>query len=249
MLKKYIGLANKILALFYVAEIELTQHNYYRYKKIDVLVALVKKMFFTFKAMVEDAQREYPESHHHLKTLIESFIYYCFVARDETDTNAKLIIAEVAYNKKKYIDSNPDTKKKETYYKELNDALDANTLGIEEEWEQYKSKSLEQIAKKLRLFDIYNRYYRFACEPAHITDILDFFPSETAQFALQRNLPEEHWSIISLQYSMNLMIQIIKDVSDYFKLNLEEKIKYIKDDLDSLMKLSETMEIEKDISL
>ncbi|MBI3015858.1 MAG: hypothetical protein HYY65_12570 [Candidatus Tectomicrobia bacterium] len=59
-----------------------------------VLIGFGLKMSDTFECLVEDVQKNRPEAFHHLKTLVECFIYLHWVVQKTDDTRAKLVIAE-----------------------------------------------------------------------------------------------------------------------------------------------------------
>jgi hypothetical protein len=48
------------------------------------------------------------EAMHHLKTMVESFLYLHLVLGDHSDTTAKQLITEVCYRKKKFLRENPE---------------------------------------------------------------------------------------------------------------------------------------------
>tara|TARA_B100001971_G_C17707791_1_gene294925 strand:- start:37 stop:360 length:324 start_codon:yes stop_codon:yes gene_type:complete len=63
------------------------------YLRFYVIFCFAKKSYFTFEALTEDAKKRHSESMHHLKTLLECFIYYHWIVQDCEDTRAKLVLA------------------------------------------------------------------------------------------------------------------------------------------------------------
>jgi hypothetical protein len=67
-----------------------------------VEMALAKKIYFAFESLIDDAEKMRPEAMHHLKTMAECTIYFCYVDRNGV-AEAKAVLCEMAKNKYKFI--------------------------------------------------------------------------------------------------------------------------------------------------
>jgi hypothetical protein len=74
----------------------------------EVILALGLKIDSAFRALIDDARLRRTEALHHLKTIVEAFIFMFVVAKDETDLTAERVLAEVCAEKEKYLRLNPE---------------------------------------------------------------------------------------------------------------------------------------------
>lgn len=65
----------------------------------NILFAIGKKMYLSFECLVEDFNKGRAEAAHHLKTLIECFIYFQWVGQDAKDERARLVYAKMCDEK------------------------------------------------------------------------------------------------------------------------------------------------------
>lgn len=140
-----------------------------------VITALACKIDGTFRALVEDCRAERGEAMHHLKTMVEVFIYFHATVNDPTDRTARGLIAEGVADQhaKRLREIEPgseDLKDWETFRDELR--REAATIG-----------SLAQLAGPLTgpLRSWYAGVYRLACQAAYIADLLEWMPSDDGQ--------------------------------------------------------------------
>ena len=113
-----------------------------------------KKMLSTFEALIADATDGRAEAIHHLKTLVESYIYVRWIGQE--DRNAKLIYAKMRNEKIKFYNENSGYLKKEDLdiWKET---FADSKKGIESDWETFEKKKIPRLAKDCGLIDVYNR--------------------------------------------------------------------------------------------
>lgn len=177
-------------------------------------MALAKKIYFAFEALIDDAERMRPEAMHHLKTMTECFIYFSYVGKNG-DVEARRVLCEMAKKKKKYADKNPDfatTKEQSAYWGDLVGSL--GRQGI----------SVEQAATDGGSTSIYNRIYRQACEPAHLADLYEYLPDQQDSFTLGRSAVSPIWASAALSQAIDLAITLLTDVSSFFKLNINDRL-------------------------
>ena len=140
-----------------------------------VLIGLALKIESPFRSLMDDSRRGRGEAMHHLKTMVESFLYFYLVLGDHSDTTAKQLITEVCYRKKKFVRDNPE------YAQSQGEDLDFWPAMLNE----FESQGIRRISKKslkdlvshsVELKKWYSAVYAAACEPAHIADLIDFMP-------------------------------------------------------------------------
>jgi hypothetical protein len=73
-----------------------------------VMIGLALKMESSFRGVIDDARGGRGEAMHHLKTMVESFLYLQLVMDDASDTTARQLITEVCYQKQKFLADNPE---------------------------------------------------------------------------------------------------------------------------------------------
>jgi hypothetical protein len=153
----------------------LRERGYVLKVRDEVILALGLKIDSAFRALIDDARRRRTEAAHHLKTIVEAFIFMFVVAKDETDFTAKRVLAEVSEQKVRYLRLNPDSdtptgENQEVWAQELRDYQAANVPPI-------GALANAATGHSPELATWYNAAYRIACEAAHIADLFDFMPS------------------------------------------------------------------------
>jgi len=140
-----------------------------------VAAGLLLKIDSSFRALLDDAKVLRGESLHHLKTMTEASIYYHVVLEDESDRTARAVLAEAMHNRIIYFEQNPPEYGDDTEIHRLHESLARLT---EDGVKRIGVKSLEQLADdhSASLPRWYALNYRLACEPAHISDLVDFMP-------------------------------------------------------------------------
>jgi hypothetical protein len=72
-----------------------------------VLIGLALKVESSFRSVMDDARSGRGEAMHHLKTMVEAYLYLHLVIEDQTQTTAHRLMAEVCYQKVKFLSENP----------------------------------------------------------------------------------------------------------------------------------------------
>jgi hypothetical protein len=136
-----------------------------------VATGLCLKIDSSFRALIDDARAGRAETMHHLKTMVESFIYFHTVVADTSPETAKHLFAKVLHEKVKFLRDNmqPGAQTRIVELERERDALLAGAPPL---------PSVEQLAKSYgpSLGSWYSAVYRLACEPAHLGDLQEFMP-------------------------------------------------------------------------
>lgn len=170
--------AGPIAGMVQAANAALQTTGYVLTLRDCVMIGLGLKIHSSFRSLVDDARVGRSEAMHHLKTMVESFIYFHVVRRDPSDATANSILAELCYRKRLFYLRNPE-------YADPDDTLfwDTRLAQLEAQGiERIGRTSLEVLASQnsLELRKWYDVVYTAACEPAHITDLLEFMPAGNA---------------------------------------------------------------------
>lgn len=153
----------------------LTETQYRLTDRDRVLIGLALKMESSFRCVMEDARAKRGEAMHHLKTMVESYLYFHLAVADPSETTTMQLLAEVCYQKQKFLADNPG-------YRRGSDGDGAWA----EQLAEFERVGIQRIGKKGNLKDLvrdsaplkewYSAVYQAACEPAHIADLVDFLP-------------------------------------------------------------------------
>jgi hypothetical protein len=178
-----------------------------------VLLALALKIDSAFRALIDDARVRRVEAVHHLKTIVESFIFMFVVAADKTDLTAKRVLAEVCEQKEKYFRFNPDrdTPTRE-YHATWDQALkDHEAVGIR----PIGAVADAAIGHSTELAKWYDAAYRFACQPAHIADLFEFMPSPALDNVEAGKLRTGTFHAqVAIDHSLLAMVHTVRLASD-----------------------------------
>jgi hypothetical protein len=168
--------AGPIATMAQAANLAIKAKGYSLTNRDNVLIGLALKIYSTFRCLIDDARPGRSEAMHHLKTMVESFIYFHLVRSDPSAMMANRIMAEVFYRKRLFHQRNRETADSEDIEFWDKSFRDIEAKGIE----RIGKTSLEALAighgQGLRSW--YDSVYTAACEPAHITDLLDFMPED-----------------------------------------------------------------------
>jgi hypothetical protein len=147
-----------------------------------VAAGLLLKIDSSFRALLADAKVLRGESMHHLKTMTEAFIYFHVVLGDESDRTARAVLAEATHKRIIYFEKNPEYSD-HSEVRQLRQSLVSLTEGGVQ---RIGVRSLEQLAGDhgASLGRWYAHTYRLACEPAHISDLVDFMPPTEPESAV-----------------------------------------------------------------
>ena len=176
MLPRYLALAEAMMREADRVATEATQFlrtsGYEMTARDRVLTALASKADGTFRALVEDCRAQRGEAMHHLKTLVEVFIYFHATSDDPTDRTARGLLADrvAGEHAKRLREIEPGSQ----------ELLDWQSVRDDLRQEANEVSGLVQLAGPLAspLRTWYARVYRLACQSAHIGDLFTWMPSD-----------------------------------------------------------------------
>ena len=85
----------------------LKQSGYKLTVRDHVMIGLVLKIDSSFRAFLVDARAERIESLHHLKTMVEAFVYLHIVGKDQSDRTAEGLLCHVYQKREQFYRLNP----------------------------------------------------------------------------------------------------------------------------------------------
>jgi len=175
-------------------------------------VGFAFKMLATFEALVDDAARSRGEAMHHLKTLCEAFIYLYEAAASED--RAKLVLAQALKERVRFWRDNPG-------WMSLDEIEEHEAEIAELSQGQKLPRNVKHVgARHANLPEWYNRVYRLACEPAHISDLDDFFPDEQGRLP-HGVIPHVAWRAqAAVRWALRLMFQLGRCLSEDNRIGL-----------------------------
>jgi hypothetical protein len=187
-----------------------------------VLTGLALKIDSAFRALIVDARAQRSEAMHHLKTMVESFIYFHFTVRDPSDRTAASVLARALHDKCTFLRENPGYAPEDhiAWWKSMRNSL-LQQAGVDVKnsnamrAELRRLRQIERLAKVPgpELSSWYSRVYRLACAPAHLGDLLEFMPpgnpirtGSPATAGLQAH--------VAIDYALHLMLAIIRPINE-----------------------------------
>lgn len=203
-----------------------------------VLIGLAFKIYASLESLTEDARNARSEAVHHLKTVVEAFIYFQWVGQDTGEERAKLVLAKVCRNKMLFIEKNSDSLDQSDYdlWKK---AFHEYTRGLESAWKAFKKYNVDRLARDVgrELEQWYDRVYRFACEPAHMSDLPEYMPLPRGP--IQAGHPQIHRLRVhvALDYGLQIGCDLLKNINDIYALGLDKNISELKARLDAVRTL------------
>jgi hypothetical protein len=239
-LQRYFSLADRVRSLVgeFIAEgskrLESGTQDFTLRER--VLIGLAIKAYNTFECLIQDAKACRSETFHHLKTLAESHIYFQWVGIVVNDSRAKLILAAECRSKVAFYDANPSIGLDKNTRDNTERAFHGYTKGLETEWRTFRNLSLKQLAEDTdaNMADWYNRTYKIACEPAHITDLSEYVPP--AHGPINLTPPQEISAFrvyVALDFALQIMFDLLKNISDMYELGFTESLAALKTKLDA----------------
>ena len=238
-LRGYLELVDKVRPLAKHIADEVSKRLHAEPTKLSlrerVLIGLALKMYSSFECLVEDGRVNRSGAMHHLKTLMETFVYFHWVGQDTGDMRAKLVFAKGLHRKTVFFEKNIGYAEESTH-RSWTQSFEEAIRGLETEWKGFKDRSLEKLAEETgqSLAQWYNRVYRLACEPAHITDLAEYMPLPGKPIHIGETPTSRLWADIALDYGLYIILDVLKNSSDLYELGLGDKI------ADLLSKHSET---------
>jgi hypothetical protein len=136
------------------------------------MIGLVLKIESSFRAFLVDARAQRVESLHHLKTMVEAFIYLHVVSKDLSDLTAEGLLCMVYREKEKFYRLNPAYDLDGGLLRLAHKALAELTWTEGTVSIGYVGPEAQKHSPELGQW--YEQVYRSACEPAHVTDLLEF---------------------------------------------------------------------------
>lgn len=208
-----------------------------------VLIGLAIKAYNSFECLIQDATALRSEAFHHLKTLAETHIYFQWVGAETDDKRARLLLAEGCRCKIAFYNANYTIDLDKNTYENLNQTLQASTQGLEQEWKRFKNPNLRTLAEDINadIVEWYNRVYKLACEPAHISDLSEYMPPSKGPISLT---PPQGTPVlrahIALDYGLQIACDLLRNLSDMYDLGLAESIAELKTQIDATRRLPVT---------
>lgn len=186
----------------------LRSSGYHQTQRDSVLTALARKIDGSFRALVDDCRAHRREAMHHLKTMVEAFIYFHAVLSDRSDRTAGQVLAdEVAERQATYLRGTGGTE---------NEIRDWKSFAEELRQEADRLGSLAEVAERdpgLRSW--YGRAYRLACEPAHVGDLLDLMPDDGGEIVVGRPSSGDVLRAgIAIRYGVYLVIGVFESLNE-----------------------------------
>lgn len=196
-----------------------------------VMIGLWRKLYLAFESLVEDAKRGRAESLHHLKTMTECFIYLHYIDKEPGDRGANVVLAKSARQKRDFFKNNPE--------------FPSRDIWLEHYTEEYENLSKESGGRgnvnlqKLAEGDeerggFYDRVFRMACEPSHVTDLSEYMPRLDGVITLEPPESSIRWALIAFHHGISLMCRLLKSLSALHGLGLDERITKVKNKLESI---------------
>jgi len=178
-----------------------------------VILALALKIDSAFRALIDDARLRRVEATHHLKTILEAFIFTFVVAKDQTHVTAERLLAEVCAQKEKYFRLNPDR--------------DTPTGQYRADWDEalknYAADGIlpigavgnAAVGHSSELATWHDAAYRLACEPAHIADLFEFIPApDLANIEVGRLRTGPLQAQVAIDYGLLAMFDTVRLAND-----------------------------------
>ncbi|MGH7784887.1 MAG: hypothetical protein ACREO5_13725, partial [Candidatus Binatia bacterium] len=110
------------------------------------------------------------------------------------------------------------------------DTLHTLIAGLKPEWKKFRRSTLEAIAKETNadMLGWYNRVYKPSCEPAHFSDLIEYLPPIKAEISLtpaSAALPSRFRAVIAVDYGLQIICDLLRNISVMFELGLGDQIK------------------------
>lgn len=233
-LQNYLKLAEEVCSLAEEEVKEISSQLQTRNQRLNLqerlLIGVALKMYHAFESLVEDAKRERAEAIHHLKTLVESFIYLYWVEEERGDNKkARIVLAAACNEKVKFFKNNPNYPDQKSYLQDWESEFKALTKGIEDEWKKFKEKKICKLAEEAKMESYYHGVYRLACESAHVSDLAEYMPPpNNLAIALNKSRTSVLWSHVALYYGLHIMCDLLHAGSEFYKLGFDQKISDLK---------------------
>jgi len=208
---RYLALAEKVIveservaagaSAFLGSGYEMTERD-------RVLTGLACKAYGSFRALIEDCRAGRPEAMHHLKTMVEVFIYFYAVTADETDKTADGLVAErVAEQRARRLRRLDPGSPNLRVWEELRDEFRRESVRIDD---------LAKLAARHGTSTWYAHVYQLACESAHLADLLEWMPSDNGQIRIGENAIAEmgRWKVkTAIGYGIEIVLGLLETIT------------------------------------
>ena len=181
--------------------------GYDRTFRDNVLTGLSLKIDGSFRALIDDARAGRVEAMHHLKTMVESFIYFYIVAADTSPETANRLFAKTLHEKVKFVRDN------------MQPGADVQIAELERERDRLLAgapplPNVADLAKSYgpSLGSWYAAVYRLACEPAHIGDLRWFIPDADDVIEVGPPISAAYYASIAIDRALELTINMIDSI-------------------------------------
>ncbi len=173
-----------------------------------VLIGLALKMESCFRSLMDDVRSGRGEAMHHLKTMVEAYLYLFLVIADPSETTAKQLVAEVCHQKQKFLADNAGRSREDDLAFWKGELAEFKKEGIERIG---KTPLKGLVAHSPTLKQWYSAVYQAACEPAHISDLIDFMPDlDDPKVGIGAERFSEVRARFAIDHGIAIMIDTIK---------------------------------------
>ena len=226
--RRFLILAEEILslreAMHYRLDEVLTSGAITQSLRNCVLIGLNLKALDCFDRLVLDARDMRGEASHHLKTMVECFIYSRWVSLDNGESRAKLLTAEGYRSRAAYHDSIGEP----THAEDWRAMQHQQVQGLQSEWDDFKNRPLKELASDANIGDHYKRIYRFACEGAHVGDLFVYTPPQPSEMGLRLRDLSMFRAYVSLKFGIILACDLLHDASDTLGMGATQQIESLR---------------------
>jgi hypothetical protein len=185
-----------------------------------VLVGLSIKALDCFDRLLADARDRRGECSHHLKTMVESFIYSGWVSMDTSETNAKVLCADGFRSTAAYHRATNEVELATEY-----EGLQREEIkGLEAEWKAFQNTSFEVLSTMANRIDHYRQVYRMACEAAHTGDLTLYMPPQPPEIRYQLSTLSFLRAYVCLKFGIIVACDLLHDASDALGMGLDQQL-------------------------
>jgi hypothetical protein len=170
-----------------------------------VLTGLALKIESSFRALIDDARAGRAETMHHLKTMVESFIYFHVVAADTSDETARRLFAKTLDEKATFLRENDAAPERISALVELRNECLLGAAAL---------PGVRTLATSYgpSLGAWYSAVYRLACEPAHVGDLEEFMPTTGGSIRVGPRITAEGRASVAIDRALELTINMIDTI-------------------------------------
>jgi hypothetical protein len=226
-LERYIEVAEEILrlgvALAEQANAHFTGSERQQTLADRVLIGLALKIHSTLRALLVDALANRAEAMHHLKTMVEAFIYYRIVAADPSGEKATLVLAKTINEKRRFFEANPDYVP-EAEIRQWQSTRDELLRQVQRGRGQPEDSGCRDLLREIdNLADLscraglgawYARAYRLANESAHIGDLLEFMPKADERIVAAPPDTAPYHALVALDLGLHIGVDLMRTISE-----------------------------------